>query len=71
MSQASRQEVTAKWQSRYLKASRRLRERHGELVMDGETRNQLLTISALTIDRLLQRCRSESGRGKSMTKPGS
>lgn len=149
MSQASRQEVTAKWQSRYLKASReekgrildefvaitgvhrksairalhrtvktspkgqkrerrgrpktymgstvsaleriwrvcdqicgkrlqpilpemvRLLEKHGELVIDKETRNQLLTISASTIDRLLQRCRSESGRGKSTTKPGS
>lgn len=45
-------------------------ERHGELVLDAETREQLLAMSASTIDRKLQPWRQQQGRGVSTTKPG-
>jgi hypothetical protein len=45
-------------------------ERHGELVVDGQTKGLLLTMSAATIDRKLQRWRQQQGRGISTTKPG-
>jgi hypothetical protein len=43
-------------------------ERHGELALDGETRKQLLQMSASTIDRKVAAFRP--GRGRSTTKPG-
>ena len=45
-------------------------ERHGELLLDEETRALLLTISAATIDRKLRPFRRAQGRGLSTTKPG-
>ena len=45
-------------------------ERHGELVLDEQTRGLLLQISAATIDRKLQPFRQQQGRGLSTTKPG-
>jgi hypothetical protein len=45
-------------------------ERHEELVVGPETREQLLSMSASTIDRYLARFRSKSARGLSTTKPG-
>lgn len=45
-------------------------ERHGELLLDEETRALLLQISAATIDRKLQPYRQQQGRGLSTTKPG-
>ena len=45
-------------------------ERHGELVLDEETRALLLQISAATIDRKLQPYRQQQGRGLSTTRPG-
>jgi hypothetical protein len=48
----------------------RVLERHGELVLDEETRALLLQISAATIDRKLQPFRQQQGRGLSTTKPG-
>jgi hypothetical protein len=46
-------------------------ERHGELVLDAETREQLLAMSASTIDRKLQRWRIQQRAGLSTTRPGS
>jgi hypothetical protein len=46
-------------------------ERHGELVIDAETRAQLLAMSAATIDRKLQRWRAQQRAGLSTTRPGS
>jgi hypothetical protein len=43
-------------------------ERHGELVMDDETRQQLLQMSASTIDRQVAPFRQE--RGRNMARPG-
>lgn len=48
----------------------RVLERHEELVLDEETRNLLLQISAATIDRKLRPYRQQQGRGLSTTKPG-
>jgi hypothetical protein len=45
-------------------------ERHGELMLDGETKRLLLQMSAATIDRKLQPYRQQRGRGMSTTKPG-
>lgn len=45
-------------------------ERHGELVLDEETRRLLLEMSAATIDRKLRPYRQQQGRGLSTTKPG-
>jgi len=45
-------------------------ERHGELLVDEETRALLLSISAATIDRRLRPSRQQQGRGLSTTKPG-
>lgn len=45
-------------------------ERHGELVLDEETRTLLLQMSAATIDRKLRPYRQQRGRGLSTTKPG-
>jgi hypothetical protein len=46
-------------------------ERHGELVLDAETRRLLLRISPATADRLLKRARERSRpHGLSTTKPG-
>ena len=45
-------------------------ERHGELVLDEETRALLLQMSAATIDRKLRPFRQQQGRGRSTTKPG-
>ncbi|MEA3335072.1 MAG: hypothetical protein U9R25_04130 [Chloroflexota bacterium] len=47
-------------------------ERHGELDLDGETRELLLEMSPSTADRLLQRARERAGRhrGHTGTKPG-
>lgn len=46
-------------------------ERHGELVLDAETRCLLLTLSAATADRLLARVRADTKpHGLSTTKPG-
>ncbi len=46
-------------------------ERHGELVLDDETRQKLLSLSAATADRLLKRARERSRpHGLSTTKPG-
>jgi len=45
-------------------------ERDGDLVLDEETRQSLLTISAATIDRKLGPYRQLQGRGLSTTKPG-
>lgn len=45
-------------------------ERHGELVLDEETRRLLLQMSAATIDRKLATFRREGGRGLSTTKAG-
>jgi len=46
-------------------------ERHGELVVDRETRARLVGLSAATVDRLLRRVRQQ-GRphGRTTTKPG-
>ena len=44
-------------------------ERHGELVLDEQTRGLLLQVSAATIDRKLQPFRQWQGRGRSTTKP--
>ncbi|MCA9438408.1 MAG: DDE-type integrase/transposase/recombinase [Candidatus Omnitrophica bacterium] len=46
-------------------------ERHGEIVVDEETRGKLLKMSASTIDRLLKAEREKYAlRGRSGTKPG-
>jgi hypothetical protein len=45
-------------------------ERHGELVIDAESKGLLLQMSAATIDRLLAQFRQKKGRGLSTTKPG-
>jgi len=46
-------------------------ERHGELVLDAETRLRLVGMSAATVDRLLRRVRQhERPHGRSTTKPG-
>jgi hypothetical protein len=46
-------------------------ERHGELVLDAETRRLLLRLSPATADRLLKRARERSRpHGLSTTKPG-
>lgn len=45
-------------------------ERHGELVLEEETRRLLLSMSAATIDRKLKPWRQQQGRGLSITKPG-
>lgn len=45
-------------------------ERDGVVVLDEETRQSLLTISAATIDRKLRPYRQRRGRGQSTTKPG-
>ncbi len=46
-------------------------ERHGELVLDAETRQKLLRLSPATADRLLKRARERSRpHGLSTTKPG-
>lgn len=45
-------------------------ERHGELLLDEETRRLLLQMSAATIDRKLAAFRQEQGRGLSTTKAG-
>jgi len=46
-------------------------ERHGELVLDAETRGKLLRLSPATADRLLKRARAGSRpHGLSTTKPG-
>lgn len=45
-------------------------ERHGEMVLDEETKRSLLTISAATIDRKLRPYKQRRGRGLSTTKPG-
>jgi len=46
-------------------------ERHGELLLDGETRRLLLSLSAATADRRLKRARQRSRpHGLSATKPG-
>lgn len=45
-------------------------ERHGELRLAPETREQLLMMSASTMDRYLSRFRSGSARGLATTKPG-
>jgi hypothetical protein len=45
-------------------------ERHGELVLDLETKAQLLAMSASTIDRKLAAFRAGSPRGLATTKPG-
>ncbi len=46
-------------------------ERHGELVLDGQTRRLLLKLSPATADRLLKRARAQSRpHGLSTTKPG-
>lgn len=45
-------------------------ERHGELMLDDETRTLLRQMSAATIDRKLQPFRQQQGRGLSTTKPG-
>ena len=45
-------------------------ERHGELVLDPETKALLLRMSAATIDRRLAPFRQQRGRGLSTTKPG-
>jgi hypothetical protein len=46
-------------------------ERFGELTLDGTTREQLLTISPATVDRLLKRVRERTKpRGLGTTKPG-
>ena len=45
-------------------------EKHGHLSTSAKVREQLLTVSASTADRLLKRERKRIGRGISMTKPG-
>jgi hypothetical protein len=45
-------------------------ERHGELVLDEESKGLLLQMSAATIDRKLKPFRQQQGRGRSTTKPG-
>src|SRR5512135_3140063 len=46
-------------------------ERHGELVLDEQTRQKLLSLSPATADRLLKRARERSRpHGLSTTKPG-
>ena len=46
-------------------------QRHGELNLDNEIREKLLTMSAATIDRLLVKSKERlSIKGKSTTKPG-
>jgi hypothetical protein len=46
-------------------------ERHGELVLDAETRGKLLRLSPATADRLLKRARERSRpHGLATTKPG-
>lgn len=45
-------------------------ERHGEMVLDEDTRSLLLQMSAATIDRKLRLVRQQRGRGRSTTKPG-
>lgn len=45
-------------------------ERHGELLLDGETKRLLLAMSAATIDRKLKPWRQQPGRGRSTTRPG-
>jgi hypothetical protein len=46
-------------------------ERHGELLLDGETRRLLLSLSPATADRRLKRARARSRpHGLSTTKPG-
>jgi hypothetical protein len=45
-------------------------ERHGELMLDEETRRLLLQMSAATIDRKLSPFRQQRRRGQSTTKPG-
>jgi hypothetical protein len=45
-------------------------ERHGELVLDEETKRMLGQMSAATIDRKLKTFRQQQGRGLSTTKPG-
>jgi hypothetical protein len=46
-------------------------ERHGELVLNPDTKAQLLAMSAATIDRKLAPFRAGSARGLATTKPGS
>lgn len=45
-------------------------ERHGELILDEETRRLLLQMSAATIDRKLAPFRQQQGRGLSTTRAG-
>jgi hypothetical protein len=45
-------------------------ERHEELLLDEETRQLLLEMSAATIDRKLRPYKQQQGRGLSTTKPG-
>jgi len=45
-------------------------EMHGHLKVTARVREQLLTVSAATVDRLLRLERKRVGRGISMTKPG-
>lgn len=45
-------------------------EMHGRLKVTPDVRQQLLSVSASTVDRMLQRERKRVGRGISMTKPG-
>ncbi len=45
-------------------------ERHGELILDKETRILLLAVSPATIDRMLWPYKTSNRRGKSTTKPG-
>lgn len=44
--------------------------RHGELMLDEETKRLLLSMSAATIDRKLKPWRQQQGRGLSTTRPG-
>ncbi len=45
-------------------------ERHGELILDPETKTLLLGVSSATIDRLLRPYKTSNRRGQSTTKPG-
>lgn len=45
-------------------------EKHGHLNTTAKVREQLMTVSAATADRLLKKERKRIGRGISMTKPG-
>jgi len=64
-------QICAKRLVPFLPALVEVLERHGHLSLSASVRQQLLSISVATVDRLLSTERQKHGRGISTTKPGS